>query len=540
METQRNTNMAAITALESQFSHICEVGGAPGLSLSVLIRGEVAYSKHFGFRDVNTQQAPDGDTTYFIGSLTKAMVTALVGIFVEEGKLEWTTRIASILPELEGTWDGRGSQITVVDLLSHRSGIARLDGLWLQRAGNILLSQSVGVRTWTSQPPVRDFRTDYLYNNFGYELVGRAIVKLSGKGLGENLKEKLFEPLGMSRTSTSDIPDNTNAAKAYFALDDASPSEVPIPTISDKTLMGPAGSVRSCTNDLTKFYRNFIHAANDQFARKATSTPGSPFKQLLRILRPHNQLTMISLREQSYALGWGRAELPAPLGAFNYNKYLVPAMPLVGQGAPSRVAVYHGGSMQGATSAVYLLPETETAVIALQNSTGICDPCDWISQLVIHTLSEADARGIDFEALATTAAKSGTMLAAKIEAALEERRKKDTKPLELKAYTGRYWNDIKSFHIDITVHDDDGGLYMRFQSMESETYKLRHYHDDSWVWNAPHNETAKQGRFQTRPWASYEVGFDCGAERSGAKSLQWKYDAELEAPGIFVLEEGSR
>ncbi|KAK7419773.1 hypothetical protein QQX98_003145 [Neonectria punicea] len=289
--------MAAIAALEPQISHICNLGGAPGLSLSVVVRGDVAYSNHFGFRDVNTQQAPDGDTTYFIGSLTKAIFTALVGIFVEEGKLEWTTRIASIVTELEDAFDGRGTQMTIVDLLSHHSGVARGDGLWLQRAGNILVPQSTGIQTWMSQPLVRDFRTDYLYNNFGYDMVGRAIEKLTGKSLGANFKGKLFEPLGMSRTSTQDMPSNDNAAKAYFALDDASPFEVPIPTISDQTLMAPAGCVRSCTNDLTKFYSNLLHAANDQSANKTTSTSGSPFKQLLRILRPHNQLAMIPLRE---------------------------------------------------------------------------------------------------------------------------------------------------------------------------------------------------------------------------------------------------
>ncbi|EOO03311.1 putative d- protein [Phaeoacremonium minimum UCRPA7] len=92
-----------------------------------------------------------------------------------------------------------------------------------------------------SQPIIRDFRADFVYNNFGYDMVGRAIEKLTGKSLGANFKEKLFGPLGMSRTSTQDIPNNTNAAKAYFALDDASPFEVPIPIISDQALMASAG-----------------------------------------------------------------------------------------------------------------------------------------------------------------------------------------------------------------------------------------------------------------------------------------------------------
>lgn len=86
-------------ALKSQLSDNCKIGGAPGLSLSAIAHGVVAYSNHFGFRDVDTQQAPDGDTTHFIGSLTKAMISALVEVFVEEKLLEWTTPTASILTE---------------------------------------------------------------------------------------------------------------------------------------------------------------------------------------------------------------------------------------------------------------------------------------------------------------------------------------------------------------------------------------------------------------------------------------------------------
>ncbi len=401
-----------IEAQEPLISRICRIGGAPCLSLGVIHHGKEIYSNHFGHRDVQSGEASDGDTTYFIGSITKAVVSALTGIYVEKGLLDWTTPVCRILPELVGKMDGRGSVMTLSDLLSHRVGISRNDALWLQSAGNILLSKASGVDTWDSQPLVRDFRIDYLYNNFGYEIACRVIEKVTGKSLGANLKEQIYKPLGMNRTSLDEaFPSDSNFAKAYFALNDGSPFEVPISTISDKTFMSGAGSVRSCTTDMMIFYRNFMHATNDQFVNKSTSTVGSPFKQLLKILQPHNQLTTISLREQSYALGWGRAELPGTLGAFNYNKYLVPAMPVIGQGAESRLVIYHGGSMQGFTSAVYLLPETGTAIFALQNSTGLCDPCDWVPQLLIESIFGTQNGRVDFEQLTRTAAKTGASLA---------------------------------------------------------------------------------------------------------------------------------
>ncbi|CZR43675.1 uncharacterized protein FPRO_07408 [Fusarium proliferatum ET1] len=257
----------AIVSLEPQMDYICKVSGAIGLSLSVVSGGKEAYAKYLGSRDVEGQNTPDGDTTYFIGSVTKGMVAALVGMLVEEGKLGWSTRVASLLPELQDTFEGRGSQITIADLLSHRTGVARSNAIWISHTGNILLP--------------KDFRTDFLYNNYAYNVVGRIIKIVEQKSLKQVFKE----------------------AKAYYALKDASSYEVPIPTISHKTIMGAGRAIRSCTNDLAKYYSSFIHAVNNQFNNKTTSTLNSPFKQLTTILRPHNQLGVTSLREQSYALG---------------------------------------------------------------------------------------------------------------------------------------------------------------------------------------------------------------------------------------------
>jgi CubicO group peptidase (beta-lactamase class C family) len=314
-----------IASLEPEMKYICKVSGATELPLSVVSGGKEAYAKHLGFRDVEAKKAPDGDTTYFIGSVTKGMVAALLGILVEEGGLQWSARIASILPELQDSFEGRGSQIAIADPLSHRTGVARSDGIWIQRAGNILLPKSESIRTWAAQPVVRDFRSGFLYNNYAYGVIGRAIEKIEGKSLEETFKEKLWEPLGIiGHLWRIFLAIPTQPSHTTHRPDDASSYGVPIPTISHETIMRAAGTIRSCTNDLAKYYSNFMHAANHQFSNKTASTPNSPFKQLTTILRPHNQLDLISFSEQSYALGSGRAQLPCPLGTLSYNYLLVP------------------------------------------------------------------------------------------------------------------------------------------------------------------------------------------------------------------------
>lgn len=78
------------------------------------------------------------------------------------------------------------------------------------------------------------------------------------KSLEEAFKERIWEPLEMHRTSMEDLAGNTNAAKAYYALEDASSYEVPISIISNKPIMGAGGAIRSCTNDLAKYYTSFM------------------------------------------------------------------------------------------------------------------------------------------------------------------------------------------------------------------------------------------------------------------------------------------
>ncbi|SCO46630.1 uncharacterized protein FFMR_08638 [Fusarium fujikuroi] len=349
------------------------------------------------------------------------------------------------------------------------------------------------------------------------------------KSLEKVFKEKVWEPMGMHRTSVEDLAGNSNAAKAYYALEDASSYEVPIPTISHETIMGAGGAIRSCTNDLAKYYCSFMKAVNHQFNNNTTSTPNSPFKQLTTILRPHNQLGVISLGEQSYALGWGRAQLPCPLGTLNYNYLLIPLMPVIGQGAPSQLTLYHGGSIQGFNTAAYLLPETETAIIAMQNSSGLGDACDWIPQIIMHTLSGSTER-IGFLHLATVAVRAALSLPEKIDDELETRRERGTRHMNLEAYTGRYWNALQNFRIDVKILN--GRLSMTFQGILNETYELRHYHHHLWTWNVSHNETAKQGRYPTKPWISYIIELDCG-ENKEAQVLLWKYDEEHPEPGVF-------
>ena len=125
--------------LEPVISKICEESGCSGLSLGVLHHSKVVHRADYGYRDVQAKIPPASDTLYSINSMTKAMTGAAIGILVEDGLMRWDTPIHTILPAFGENHGEIGKMITIVDLLSHRSGMISPDTFFFQDYNEILL-----------------------------------------------------------------------------------------------------------------------------------------------------------------------------------------------------------------------------------------------------------------------------------------------------------------------------------------------------------------------------------------------------------------
>ena len=134
--------------LEPIISKICEESSCSGLSLGVLHYGEVVHKANYGYRDVKAKTPPDSDTLHSINSMTKAMTAAAIGILVEDGLMRWDTPVHTILPEFGKNHGEVGKMITIVDLLSHRSGMISPDTFFFQDYNEILLQKGQEVKTF--------------------------------------------------------------------------------------------------------------------------------------------------------------------------------------------------------------------------------------------------------------------------------------------------------------------------------------------------------------------------------------------------------
>ncbi|MCJ1381210.1 hypothetical protein MMC17_004319 [Xylographa soralifera] len=276
-----------LAGVRQEVEAVMRIGGAPGVAIAVLHEGELIHQDYIVFRDIDQKKPVNDETIFPCASLAKAVLSAAVGICVEEGKFEWNTPIKEILPEFHTRDEILHHDMTPIDCLSHRAGMQG-SLYWLGGLNN----------------RVKPFRGQYLYTDFGYEAAAHVLARVTGAPWERILYSRIFEPLGMTRTGTNvKISTGDNVAKTYAILDDTTPIEIPPMQSGDDAVGGPGSAMRSCIKDLIKLYSSFLLAGNDQFARSSTSSPGSPIVQVKQLWSAKVAVGDTTLHETSYALG---------------------------------------------------------------------------------------------------------------------------------------------------------------------------------------------------------------------------------------------
>jgi CubicO group peptidase (beta-lactamase class C family) len=518
---------------------ITEICGSSGVSLAVSDLGQTLASYHLGYMDLQSNARANSDTVYCIDSMTKSMVAALVGIEIFNGTkgLTWTTRIKEVLPEFKLSVEYITDNCTIIDLLCHRSGISGFDEFWIGSHNVVYLARDQALRTFAKIKPAVPFRTSFEYNNWGYEILGQVLEQITGEKLSDLLHEKLFEPLGMTRTSTSwDIAD-LNAASYYIILENSSPFAIPRPSLGKGTIMEAAGGIKSTLHDLNIYYASFLKAVKFQFATQSDETPESVFKCCRTLVSGYTRFAGLSLTEQGYGAGWARCQLPGQLGQISSNA-LIGEEPIVGKGGSPRLILYHHGSMPGSLSVVYLIPSLEIVIIVLQNSLPAIDTADLFAQILLEAVLSNEQPN-DYIELAHKFKQATIQRPRELRDTLEENRERGTCPKPLSSYIGRYWNDIKNFSIDIL--ERDGNLYMRFQGLDSQTHSLQHYHHDTFSWLMTYDEIAKRARSAIFYSATFYLIDFIASTGTTVDQLKWAADGNFpQEKEIFIRDKSKQ
>lgn len=507
--------MKCFRDIRETIDDICESSGTAGASVGVLHWGKTLYKTSHGFRDVQNNTVPDCQTLYGIGSLTKALVAFGIEKLVERGKIEWTTRIKDIIPEWRNVDPTVTKLTTIVDCLAHRTGILGDISLTFQGDGDCLLPKDQLIPTLNRMRPTRSFREKFTYSSWGYAIMMIVIEKITGSTLDDFLRATIFEPLGMSATTTRPrFPKGANVAEPYAALDDGKPFRLRSRMDFKDTLFEAAAGAFANVDDMLLWSKALLDVSNDS-------------KQLLAIFKSQIPVHPPTFRECSYAMGWMRTQLPGVVGILGDNIGIMPLheLPVLGQNSPSMLTLYHQGSTPGYYSSIFLFPETKSAVIVLTNSMSLCDAADFIGQAYTQALFDFNGT-IDYASFARTGAQNLIDRYKELQDSIKRSRRLHTHRHPLKMYTGRYWNALRNFRLEIRLDQTSHScLQVAFQGLESQVYDLRPLHNEIFEWSLPLNEVAKRGRYHMWDADFYKFEF-CTSRVGKVQAVRWIRDPE--------------
>ena len=216
--------MAATAAPPAGFdAHVEKVlkeHDVPGMAIAIVENGQVVQAKGYGVRRLGAPEAVDADTLFPTGSTGKAFTAAALAILVDEGKLDWDDKVIDHLPDFRmyDAWVTR--EMTVADLLLHRSGLGLGAGdlLFIPRTSR---SRADIVRALRHIKPATSFRSGYAYDNILYIVAGELVTQVSGQRWEDFVRTRIVQPLGMT-TAVSDESDrfaNPNRVQPHARLD---------------------------------------------------------------------------------------------------------------------------------------------------------------------------------------------------------------------------------------------------------------------------------------------------------------------------------
>ncbi len=342
----------ALADLEAYVDQVRKEFEVPGVAIAIVKDGEVVLARGFGFRKLGETTPVDAHTRFAIASNTKAFTAAALAILIDEGKLQWDDRVVQHLPWFQMADAYVTREMTLRDLLVHRSGLALGAGDLLYWPATNYTAEEV-VRRLRHVPLEKSFRSTYAYDNILYGVAGLTIQQVAGKSWADFVTDRIFRPVGMSETSALPLdPTPTNnvaTGHAKFEFKELKPLATGVAFENN----APAGAIYSSVHDMAKWIRlqlaggklppgdgggeRRLFAAARQKEMWSVVTPmpiNEPASAVLRSLRP-NFL--------GYGLGWVLSDFRG------------------------RRMVSHTGGWPGMVSRLTLLPESGLGVMVLTN-----------------------------------------------------------------------------------------------------------------------------------------------------------------------------
>ena len=425
----------------------------PGIGLTIVKDGQVVVARGFGVKKLGEGAPVDGKTLFGIASNTKIFTATALGLLVEDGKIQWDAPVVTYLPGFQ-MWDPWVTrELTVRDLLVHRSGLGLGAGDLLWWPPSTYDRKEIAKRLRDIRP-VASFRSAYAYDNVLYLIAGEVIEAVSGQTWEDFVSSRILTKVDMTGSNVrhSAAGKGGNVAATHAPIDG---KVRPIaPFASDNT--NPAGGINSNAEDMAKWVRVLLSEGALPDGTRLFSP--ATYRQLTTLVTPipvgtpAPELAEMRANFTGYALG---------LGTRDYRGHRI---------------LTHTGGLPGYVSLVLMVPDAKLGIVVLTNQE---------SAAAFNAIGYSIADGylgvpkIDWvDAYQKVTARQQAAFAAAEKKAAAARNAASGPSLPLTGYARTYRD---AWYGDIVIAVENGKLMMRFSRTPSLVGDLEHWQHDTFV-----------------------------------------------------------
>jgi len=441
------------TSLDEYIGKVVRDWKIPGLSIAIVKDDSIVFARGYGIREMGKKGKVDAHTLFAVASNTKAFTATLLGMLVDEGKLNWDDRVIDYLPSFQMFDPFVTRDIRIRDLLTHRSGLPTFGGdrLWI---GTSLSREEIITRIRHLEPS-SPFRTKFQYQNLMFLVAGQIIPAVTGQTWDEAVQERIFNPLGMNDSYTS-VLQLRGKKKVAAPHEVVAGKQIPI-AYDNVDGVAPAASINSNVLDMAQWM--IFNLGDGSFSDKQILS-NRVMRELHAVQFPLSvsryQERVLGTYFQGYGLGWF-------LSQYHGHK-----------------TISHGGGLSGMISLQTLVPDLKLGIIILTNFAPD-SPTNVLTNYILDHYMGKEERDWSGEALERNEDRKKRR--EKSEKNIQDERIKGTRPSHLlTAYTGTYHEPVTG---EIEIKLEKGKLV--FDYNPRYLGDLEHWHYDTFrvTWRHP-------------------------------------------------------
>jgi CubicO group peptidase (beta-lactamase class C family) len=484
--------------LDADVERVMQLFDVPGIAIAVVKDGQVLSARGFGVRKLGAPDKVDAKTLFEVASNSKAFTAAALAMLVDEGKLAWDDPVTKHLPDFQMYDAYVTHEMTVRDLLTHRSGLGLGAGdlLWWPTTS---FSTDEIIHKLRYIQPSTSFRSSYAYDNLLYIVAGKIIAAKSGKSWGETIRERILTPVGMATTTTSlaENAGNPNVANAHSKTNDkiAAVKAMPVPNA-----VGAVG-INTNAEDIAR-WMNVLLAGGKLPAGAGADGKEARLFSAKQARELWTAQTPMRTGEPNAKLAGTKANFAAYGLGFQLRDY------------HGRLLALHSGALQGFYSKVVLVPEEKLGIAILTNaeSGGSLNALQW--QLLGRLVDKDDSTDW-IGAVASVEEEMHAKEKARLAKTSAARTAKSQPSLPRSAYDGDYqdpWYGIA------TIKHVGGRQVLSLSRTPDLTGELEHFQHDTFIvrW--------KERNFNADAYVTFALNPDGSIERMKMQPISTETD----------------